>query len=168
MRIAGWLLVLTFASLTVLLTQVSGQTSEGWPRPGGDIAIVLVPEEEAALPAVRAVPRDDAAIEPRGISRAPEIRLISPQANARVSSPLALEIRFRAYHGAKIVPGSVKLNYVKEPPVNVTFRILEFVKADGISIPKVALARGSHLFEIEVVDSDGRRSTARFEFEVAD
>jgi hypothetical protein len=113
-------------------------------------AIELVTQEEAMLP-------DDPLGVPRGVTRAPDILLISPAANAGlVRSPLALKILFEAHGGSQIDPDSIVVTYHKIPSIDMTQRIRSFIRPKGIEIPVAELPVGKHLIRIDVKDNAGR------------
>ena len=115
-------------------------------------AIELVTQEEAMLP-------DDPLGVERGVTRGPDILLISPAANAGlVRSPLTLKIRFEAHGGSRIDQDSIVVTYHKVPAIDVTQRILPFIQPKGIEIPVAVLPVGSHRFRIDVKDKAGRAS----------
>jgi hypothetical protein len=123
-------------------------------------AIQLVTDQEAMLP-------DDPAVVVRGVTRGPDILVVSPAANAGlVRSPLTLKIKFRAYGGSKINRESILITYKKIPAIDMTQRIMPFIRADGIEIPGAELPPGTHLFRIDVKDTLGRSTAELFKIGV--
>jgi hypothetical protein len=117
-------------------------------------AMELITPQEAALP------DDLTGMRRGGATRGPEIVFISPAPNAGlVKSPLNLRIRFKSHGGAKIDRDSVLLTYKKIPAIDMTQRLLPFIRADGIDVPNAEVPPGSHRIRIDVKDSDGRANT---------
>jgi hypothetical protein len=113
-------------------------------------ALELVTTQEAGLP-------DDLVGIVRGVTRGPDILLVSPSASAGlVKSPLTLRIRFKAHGGSTIDPESVVVTYKKIPAIDTTQRIHSYIRADGIEIPNAELPPGTHRFRIDVKDKAGR------------
>jgi len=112
-------------------------------------ALELITAKEAQLP--------DAV--PRGITRSPTIRLISPDPSAKqVASPFVLKVSFEPHGGARIEPKTVKVTYLKSPSVDLTKRLEPYVSATGIEVNDTNAPPGTHSVRIEVRDSDGRTS----------
>jgi hypothetical protein len=146
---------------------------QGWPAalclmvfltliaPAG--AIQLVTEQEAALP-----PDHLPGLALRGSpSRRPSAVVVSPPPNAgQVTSPLSLKVKLQAFGGAKIDPDSVVVTYKKTPMIDITQRIMPFIKADGIEVPEAEVPPGRHEFRIELKDKDGRLGGTDFSFQV--
>ena len=127
-------------------------------------AFQLITPEEAALPSATM-----ATLALRGSpTRRPGIVVISPPVDAGLMhSPLDLKLEFRAFGGSKIDPNTVVLTYLKEPLIDITQRIAQFITADGISITKVQVPPGKHQFWIELKDNNGRLGGTEFGFQIA-
>lgn len=121
---------------------------------------VLITEEEAKLPP----PKSASAIDRRGVTRSPRVELILGKEPLR--SPMHLNIKFTAFSGSIIDTASVKVTYDKNPPVDLTPRLKEFVVPAGIDIPDAQLPVGDHLIRVELKDSDGRLGSASFTLKV--
>ncbi|MBM3363499.1 MAG: hypothetical protein FJY42_12700 [Betaproteobacteria bacterium] len=94
----------------------------------------------------------------RGITRGPGIRVLSPT-DVKADS-FALKIGLESRGGAKVDPKSVRVEYLKEPAVDLTPRIQTAVKPDQIDLPSVRVPRGVHLLRVTVTDSEGRVSSS--------
>ena len=131
---------------------------------GSPAAFQLITPEEAALPA-GTIPVSH----PRGSpTRRPTIDIVWPSPSAGlVRSPLELKVRFRAFGGGAIDPDTVVLTYLKQPPIDITQRVMPFIKADGINISEAEVPPGLHKFWIELKDKDGRVGGTEFTFQVA-
>jgi hypothetical protein len=132
------------------------------PSTRAESKIVLVTTQEAALPSV-----PNAQLTRRGITRGPQIVLVSPPAdNATVQSPMHLQLKFESHGGAKIDPAAVKVMYLKNPTVDLTDRVKPYIQSTGLDIGEADVPPGSHMFRVDVKDSDGRVTTALFSFVV--
>lgn len=128
----------------------------------GASKVVLVTEQEAALPAAAV-----AELNRRGITRGPQITVVSPPASSKtVSSPLHLQLKFESHGGAKIDQSSVKVTYEKNPTVDLTERVKPYIQSTGIDIGEADVPPGNHTFRVDVKDSDGRVATTLFSFVV--
>lgn len=113
----------------------------------------LVTEDEAKRP--------DAKIAmTRAITRGPGLKLAS--SDSVKASGFALKVIFESRGGVRIDPNSVKVEYLKDPLVDLTERIRAGVRPDAIEIPAAALPAGDHAFRVSVSDIDGRRGTIYF------
>jgi hypothetical protein len=124
-------------------------------------AIQLVTEEEAALP-------NEPILEWRGSpTRRPEIIVVSPAPNAGlVRSPFILRLRFKPYGGAAIDRDSILITYKKIPAIDLTQRVLSFIKSDGVDIVDASIPPGTHYFRAELKDSAGRVGRTEFAIRV--
>jgi hypothetical protein len=109
---------------------------------------VLITDEEASRPPQK------------GATRGPRIELV-PEGDP-VRSPMHLHLKFEAFGGSKIDTDSVKVTYIKNPIVDLTPRLKEFVQPTGIDMPDVQLPAGDHLIRVDVKDSDGRPGITSF------
>ncbi len=101
----------------------------------------LITSSEAALPTDQVTGRE------RGITRAPNVVIVSPSpAAGTLKSPLSLKIRFESHGGAEIDVDSVLLTYLKKPAVDLTQRIKPFIDASGIDVEDAEVPPGSTRF----------------------
>jgi hypothetical protein len=99
-------------------------------------ALELITSSEAALPAEQVTGRE------RGITRAPNVVIVSPsRAAGTLKSPLSLKIRFESYGGAEIDVDSVLLTYLKKPAVDLTQRRSSTPAGSMSKMPKSLQAR---------------------------
>lgn len=122
---------------------------------------VLITEAEAQLPPQKAA----TAIDRRGITRGPKIELI-PQSDP-VHSPMHLRLKFETFGGSRIDINSVKVSYIKNPTVDLTPRLKDFVQPSGIDMPDVQLPVGDHMIRVELKDSEGRPGISNFVLKIA-
>ncbi len=127
-------------------------TSSGLP---GASAEVLITPAEAQLPASVNVP-----LTTRGLTRGPGIDLESPAPDQGVASPLPLKIKFQARNNIAIDPSSVKVQYLKAVPVDLTERMKKHISADGIAMATAEVPSGVHYLRVDLKDLQGRVATA--------
>jgi len=119
-------------------------------------AAPLISAKEAALPAA------SGALATRGISRGPSVKLVSPEADTPVSSPLDFKVNFEARGEGKIDPSSIKVVYMKSPFVDLTSRLKNSISASGIDFSKADVPSGSHTIRVTAKDTDGRETNTVF------
>jgi len=122
--------------------------------------VVLITGGESALPNA---PASAEAANPRtrGMFRPPDIVQVSPAPNGTaMRAPFPFKIEFTPHHGSAVDVSTVKLTYMKIPPVDLTQRFRSYLSASGIFIPAAQLPPGVHTIRIEVADSDGYPNTA--------
>jgi len=132
-------------SLNILLSACLGL-----PALNSSAQVKLISEEEAKAPNLQ-VPST------RAISRGPGISLVSPLEVAAKS--FAFKLNFEPRGGAKIDPASVKFEYLKQPPVDLTSRFSPGLNGNQIELPKVSVPAGTHPIRVSVRDSEGREAT---------
>jgi hypothetical protein len=146
---------LGFAALIVCLGSIAFA--------GEDTKIILITSDEARLPATPTTSLTTRA----GVTRGPQISVSSPNPDAKsVSSPIHFLVKFAARGGANIDADSVHIVYLKHPLVDLTNRLKQFIKTDGIDADPVEVPPGTHSFKIDVKDSEGRTSSSVFTFSV--
>jgi hypothetical protein len=123
-------------------------------------AAPLISAKEAALPAA------SGALATRGISRGPSVKMISPEADTSVSSPIDFKVNFEARGEGKIDPDSVKVVYMKSPFVDLTPRLKGAISAQGINFTKADVPPGLHTIRVTVKDNDGRETNSVFTLNV--
>ena len=119
---------------------------------------VLIKAAEAALPPAPAAAK--LALATRGITRRPNVILVSPKAS--VSSPFDLDFKFRAHGGSTIKPDSFHVIYLKKPTVDLTARVKPFVTAKGVKMEGAETPPGRHAIKVTIADSAGRKGSAIF------
>lgn len=122
--------------------------------------VLCMPTSDYAAEAMELITASEASLPnavPRGITRSPGIRLVSPPAGAKaVASPFPFKIEFAPHGGAHIDPATVRLTYLKLPLVDLTPRIGPYLTGSGIQIPNAQVPPGKHALKLEMRDSDGR------------
>ena len=111
-------------------------------------SIQLIKEDEAKLPAGNVAAT-------RAITRGPGVKLVSPENVAGKSFPL--KIVFEPRGGAQVDLASVKVEYLKNPVVDLTDRVKAGIKADGIDLSSVNVPAGAHPLRVTVRDNEGRQ-----------
>ena len=120
--------------LTAMSTMVSGQT-------------ILITEEEAKLPNAHV-------LSTRAITRGPAIKLLTPTEVPAKS--FALKLNLEARGGAKIDPGSLKIEYLKQPIVDLTSRFKAGLQGNHIELQQAKIPEGQHAIKVSIKDSEGR------------
>lgn len=119
---------------------------------------VLIKPDEASLPPAPAA--TGIALATRGITRRPNVTLVSPAAS--VTSPFNLELKFEAHGGSTIKPNSFQVIYLKKPNVDLTARVIPFTSPKGVNMVGAEAPPGKHTIKVKVADSDGREGSAVF------
>ena len=119
-------------------------------------AEVLITEKEAALPASSGV------LATRGISRGPAVKLESPAADVPAMAPFNLKVKFEPRGDAKIDPSTIKVTYLKSPPVDLTSRLKTTISSNGIEFTNATAPPGTHPIRILVKDTEGRETNFTF------
>lgn len=115
-------------------------------------AASLITESEAKLP-------EASAARTRAITRGPGIRVVSPDPGTAIKSPFNLKLAFEPRGGAKIVPESIKVTYLKSPTVDLLDRVRPGISEHGIELAGAEVPPGEHQIQMVVEDSEGRRTT---------
>ena len=115
--------------------------------------IRLVSDEEARLP-------DGRAATTRAITRGPGLKLISPA--DVVGKAFPVNVQFERRGGVALDLKSFKIEYLKDPVIDITERVRAKVNTDTLEIPVAALPPGEHHFRMSLKDVEGRTGTALF------
>jgi hypothetical protein len=122
----------------------------------------LISDDEARREASAAAQAEPAPPRPRSLPlpprQAPAIELLAPvPEGVTVSSPLRLEIAFKAPADARIVPGSFRLLY-GVLKIDLTERLQRRARLneDGVLIEEAAVPQGTHRVIVRVADDKGR------------
>lgn len=90
----------------------------------------------------------------RAISRGPSIKLLSnPSVDAK---SFQFKIAMEPKGGSQLDSHSFKIEYLKNPPVELTERLKFAFTGNQFSIPAAAIPKGVHAFKVSVKDTDGR------------
>jgi len=110
---------------------------------------MLVSEAEASRP-------NASELSTRGITRGPGIKLLgTPEVSAKSFS---LKFEFEPRGGAHIDPKSVRLEYMKQPLIDLTDRVKAGIHDRVLEISQFAVPPGSHPLRVRVADSEGREA----------
>lgn len=115
--------------------------------------IKLVSDEEARLP-------DGRTATTRAITRGPGLKLTSPADVGGKAFPV--NVRFERRGGVALDLKSFKVEYLKEPVIDITERVRANVINDTLEIPVAALPPGEHHFRMSLKDVEGRTGSALF------
>jgi hypothetical protein len=113
----------------------------------------LITRAEAALP-----PNADVGLDLRGMSRGPSLEQISPKPAVSVRSPFVFKIKFIPHNNTTVDIKALKVSYLRLTPVDLTARLRDYTKGDGIDMPDAEVPPGTHLLRLELKDSLGRAS----------
>lgn len=108
----------------------------------------LVTPEEAALPTASIATT-------RAITRGPGVKLVSPP--EVLGSGFLFRVQFERRGGTVINMDTVRVEYLKEPVIDLTDRVKTSLRAELLEVPVAALPTGEHHFRISVKDVDGRQ-----------
>lgn len=128
---------------------------------GNALAVSLIKDAEAKLPAATA-----GGLATRGITRGPGIKQVSPDSSQSIKSPFNFKVAFEPRGGAKIDLSSVKVTYLKSPPVELLDRVKPGLNETGIDLNGAEVPPGDHQIRVSVTDSEGRQSSSVVEFKV--
>ena len=113
--------------------------------------IHLITREEAGLPGAAS-----AASSTRNLTRGPGIDTLPTPDKGVDGKPFRLNVRFLPANSVPIDPATVRVFYRRDPPVDITQRIKQYITPNGIDAPSVVVPSGSHVIEIEATDKEGR------------
>ncbi len=155
----------TLLSLSTLAAAMAaaGCSSLGQSSASNAVPQLVTPQEVAAL---KDDVKENLAIPLSGDE--PLIEVLRPAIkDGKVSSPVAIEVRFKPASGRAIDTESFKL-YYGALKLDVTSRLLKTVKVsqDGFSIDKIDIPSGSHRLVMRVADSNGSTGLREIKFTV--
>ena len=90
----------------------------------------------------------------RAITRGPGIVLKSP--HDVVGKSFAFKVSFEPRGGAKIDPSSLKFEYLKQPPIDLTDRFKPGLNGNQLELAQASVPTGIHPIRVSVRDSEGR------------
>ena len=108
---------------------------------------VLITEEEAKFPNAQV-------LSTRAITRGPAIKLVTPTEVPAKS--FAMKVDLEARGGAKIDPNSLKVEYLKQPAVDLTARFRPGLQGNHIELHQARVPEGQHAIKVSIKDSEGR------------
>jgi len=111
----------------------------------------LITREEAGLPAAPKAPAST-----RNLTRGPGIDTLPTPDKGVDGKPFRLNVRFMPANGVPVDPATVRVFYRRDPPVDITQRIKQYITPTGIDAPSVVVPSGNHVIEIEATDKEGR------------
>jgi len=109
--------------------------------------VQLITDAEAHLP-------DGKNTATRAITRGPGIRFES--ATDVPAKSFGFKVTLEPRGGAKVDPQSLKVEYLKEPIIDLTERVKAGLKGNTIDLPQTKVPVGNHPIRITVRDSEGR------------
>lgn len=123
--------------------------SAGLLPAGATEPVQLITSEEAGLP-----PAEPDGIS-RNITRGPGIDTVAPSA-VGIKGAFRFAVKFKPRNGVEIDPARVRVTYLREPAVDLTARLKDFITAEGIEAPAVLVPPGEHVIAIEAMDKEDR------------
>jgi hypothetical protein len=90
----------------------------------------------------------------RAITRGPGISLLSPEQVTGKS--FAFKMIFEPRGGAKIDPTSIKLEYLKQPVIDLTDRFKTGLNGNQLELLQASVPAGTHPIRVSVRDTEGR------------
>ena len=117
----------------------------------------LLTAKEAALPMAKTY-----GFAARERSDGPVIVIESPSQDGDKLAGASLRIKFVPRLGEKVDLKTLRLECLKEHPVDLTQRIKPYVTPQGISVDKVRIPDGIHRFRVSIADYQGKLSEKEF------
>lgn len=119
-----------------------------------DAQVMLISEEESKYPNAQTIVT-------RAITRGPTIKLVSPP---EVPAKLfAVKLSLEARGGAKIDSNSLRVEYLKQPLVDLTPRFKPGLEGNFIELNQVTVPEGQHAIRVSIKDSEGREGSQTFQ-----
>lgn len=114
----------------------------------------LITTDEAALPDSQEE-HFEAAMEEEG----PVVEVVTPKNGNTYSPPLSIMVKFAPRDGREINLSTLKVEYLKLFPINITDRIMPYVNREGIKAENVNIPVGIHKIRLSVADLNGAKTT---------
>ena len=111
---------------------------------------VLINEAEAVRP-------NAPELTTRGISRGPGIKLIG--SSEVIAKSFNLKFEFEPRGGARIDAKSIRLEYLKQPLIDLTDRVKGGIHDQVLELERFSVPPGAHALRIRVSDSEGREAS---------
>ena len=107
----------------------------------------------------------------RAITPGPKIRVLQPESDSNLTSPLTIDIRFKAPRDQSIDMSSLQIDYwmavfwkdITESVLSAASVGPDSLRADGAKLPV-----GRHLIRVQVADTSGQYAEREFRFTVND
>jgi len=123
-------------------------------------AVTLITEHEAQLPPDNSVLRS-------GIERGPDIIVVyPPPKTGMIQSPFEFKVKFEPHGGTQIDLDTLRVVYKRIPAIDLTGRLKDFIRPDGIDMPNAVVPAGPHRIMVFVRDSAGHEGQADIHFDV--
>lgn len=107
----------------------------------------------------------------RAFKPGPKIRVLQPEGGSNLTSPLTIDIRFKAPKEQSIVMSSLQIDYwMGVFWKDITQRVLSVasVGADSLRADGATLPAGRHLIRVQVADTSGQFAEREFRFTVTE
>lgn len=150
-------------AITLMVAQVAA-------APGFDLVTAAEARREAAAPPLPAASAAEPPFRARGLpALAPSIEFVAPARDApALTSPLRIELAFKAPPGARIVPASFRLLY-GVLKLDLTERVTQHARLSetGVVLERARVPQGTHRVFVRVADDQGRVAEQAVVFKVA-
>lgn len=112
--------------------------------------VKLITEEEAKAPSQQVSST-------RAITRGPGVKLLTPSDVIAKSFPFKLMLEPRG--GASLNVASLKVEYLKHPPIDLTSRVQSGLVGNTLEMSNVTVPTGEHPLRVSIRDSEGREGS---------
>jgi hypothetical protein len=127
---------------------VFGFGSPAWAQ------LALITDQEAQAP-------NAVVAHTRAITRGPGVKVKTPTQVQAAQFPLRIELEARG--GSKLDAQSLRVEYLKQPVIDLTPRIKSAFNGQQLDLPQVRVPAGHHLLRVSIRDVDGREGSHTFE-----
>lgn len=110
----------------------------------------LITDEEARSPNAQIATT-------RAITRGPAIKLATPADVKAQSFPLRIDLEAKG--GTKIDPNSLRVEYLKQPLIDLTARFKPALQGNRMEFVQAKVPEGQHAIRVSIKDSEGREAT---------
>jgi len=112
--------------------------------------IQLITKDEASRP-------DGQFFNTRAITRGPSIQLASE--NDVTGAGFLFKVAFEPKGGATIDTKSLRVEYLKDPVIDLTPRLLSHINGNKLEVAQAKVPLGRHALRVTVKDSEGRQTS---------
>lgn len=115
---------------------------------------VLITEEESRFPNAQV-------LSTRAITRGPAIKLVTPTDVPAKSFAMKFDLEARG--GSKLDHNSLKVEYLKQPVVDLTARFKPGLQGNHLELHQAKVPEGHHAIKVSIKDSEGREGSHVFQ-----
>ncbi|MCX5810193.1 MAG: hypothetical protein NTX36_12630 [Proteobacteria bacterium] len=103
---------------------------------------------------------------PKTAPAGPDIKILSPELEKAILSPLKLMVLFIPREGTQVDISTLRVECLKFITINITDRLKEYISSQGINVERAELPSGTHKIRITVADTKGGTTRMVFVFRV--